>query len=248
MTRFTCPPTRCPTAWFNVLPRLPEPLQPPLHPGTREPVGPDDLAPLFPMALIEQEMSADPWIDIPGEVLDILRLWRPTPLVRAERLEQALGTPARIYFKDESVSPAGLAQAEHGGAAGLLQQAGGHHPAHHRDRRRPVGHGAVVRPRPVRPRVQGVHGAGVVRAEAVPQDHDGDLGRRGRAVTGRRPVAARARSALAITDAVRDAVGRDDTHYALGSVLNHVLLHQTIIGLEAKEQLRAGGRGRGPTS
>ena len=84
-----------------------EPLQPPLHPGTRQPVGPDDLAPLFPMALIGQEVSAEPWIDIPGEVLDVLRLWRPTPLVRARRLEQALGTPARIYYKDESVSPAG---------------------------------------------------------------------------------------------------------------------------------------------
>ena len=90
-----------------MLPRLPEPLQPPLHPGTREPVGPDDLAPLFPMALIEQEMSPEPWIDIPGEVLDVLRLWRPTPLVRALGLEKALGTPARIYYKDESVSPAG---------------------------------------------------------------------------------------------------------------------------------------------
>src|SRR5258707_2197007 len=96
-----------PTAWFNVLPSMPEPLQPPLHPCTREPIGPDDLAPLFPMALIAQEMSPEPWIDVPGEVLDILRLWRPTPLVRAERLEHALGTPARIYFKDESVSPAG---------------------------------------------------------------------------------------------------------------------------------------------
>ena len=101
------PEDAIPSAWFNVLPVMPEPLQPPLHPGTKEPVGPDDLAPLFPMALIAQEMSAEPWIDIPGEVLDILRLWRPTPLVRAERLERALGTPARIYFKDESVSPAG---------------------------------------------------------------------------------------------------------------------------------------------
>src|SRR5687767_10652927 len=105
--RFDLPADRMPTAWFNALPRLSEPLQPPLHPGTKEPVGPDDLAPLFPMALIEQEMSPAPTIDIPGEVLDILRLWRPTPLVRAERLERALGTPARIYFKDESVSPAG---------------------------------------------------------------------------------------------------------------------------------------------
>src|SRR5256886_11452375 len=86
---------------------MPEPLQPPLHPATREPVGPDDLAPLFPMALIGQEVSTDQWIDIPGEVLDVLRMWRPTPLVRAERLEAALGTPARIYYKDESISPAG---------------------------------------------------------------------------------------------------------------------------------------------
>src|SRR4249920_3123383 len=107
MTRWTLPPDKIPTAWFNVAPHLTSPPQPPLHPGTREPVGPDDLAPLFPMALIGQEVSAEPWIDVPGEVLDILRLWRPTPLIRAERLERALGTPARIYFKDESVSPAG---------------------------------------------------------------------------------------------------------------------------------------------
>src|ERR1700724_941474 len=105
--RWTLPSDRIPQAWFNVVPHLPEPLAPPLHPATKEPVGPDDLAPLFPMALIGQEVSAEPWIDVPGEVLDILRLWRPTPLVRARRLEEALGTPARIYYKDESVSPAG---------------------------------------------------------------------------------------------------------------------------------------------
>jgi tryptophan synthase beta chain len=105
--RYHLPADKLPTAWFNVLPRLPEPLQPPLHPGTKEPIGPDDLAPLFPMGLIAQEVSTEPWIDIPGEVLDVLRLWRPTPLVRAHRLEAALGTPARIYYKDESGSPAG---------------------------------------------------------------------------------------------------------------------------------------------
>src|ERR1700738_153594 len=105
--RWTMSSARAPEAWFNVVPHLPEPLQPPLHPATKEPVGPDDLAPLFPMALIGQEVSAEPWIDVPGEVLDILRLWRPTPLVRARRLEEALGTPACIYYKDESVSPAG---------------------------------------------------------------------------------------------------------------------------------------------
>src|SRR3954470_3107552 len=107
MARYELSEDAIPSAWFNVLPVMPEPLQPPLHPATKEPIGPDDLAPLFPMGLIGQEVSAEPWIDVPGEVLDILRLWRPTPLVRAERLERALRTPARIYFKDESVSPAG---------------------------------------------------------------------------------------------------------------------------------------------
>src|SRR5438067_4408543 len=106
-TKFTLRDNQIPTAWFNVVPSMPNPPSPPLHPGTKEPVGPDDLAPLFPMALIEQEMTQAPTVEIPGEVIDILRLWRPTPLVRAARLERALGTPARIYFKDESVSPAG---------------------------------------------------------------------------------------------------------------------------------------------
>src|SRR6516165_9382655 len=106
-TRFVLAQDQMPTAWYNALPDLPAPLQPPLHPGTKEPAGPDDLAPLFPMALIEQEMTQAPVVDIPGEVIDILRLWRPTPLVRARRLEAALGTPARIYYKDESGSPSG---------------------------------------------------------------------------------------------------------------------------------------------
>src|ERR1700758_1569911 len=101
--RWVLPEDRVPTAWFNIAPHLPTPLQPPLHPGTRQPVGPDDLAPLFPMALIGQEGSSAPWADIPGEVTDVLRSWRPPPLVRAERLEAALGPPARIYYKDESV-------------------------------------------------------------------------------------------------------------------------------------------------
>ena len=105
--RYLLRPEEIPTAWFNVVPHLPEPPTPPIHPGTGQPVGPDDLTPLFPMALIGQEVSGEPWIDIPGDVLDVLRLWRPTPLCRARRLEQALDTPARIYYKDESVSPAG---------------------------------------------------------------------------------------------------------------------------------------------
>ncbi|MFP3907457.1 MAG: TrpB-like pyridoxal phosphate-dependent enzyme [Acidimicrobiales bacterium] len=229
-----------PEAWFNVLPRLDVPLDPPLHPATREPVGPDDLAPLFPMALIGQEMSPEPWIDIPGEVLDILRLWRPTPLVRATRLEEALGTPARIYYKDESVSPAGshkpntaVAQAFYNKAEGTTRLA------------TETGAGqwgsalsfasallgleckvymvrASYDQKPYRRVMMETWGGSVVPSPIDDPDHPGSLG-------------------AAITDAVRDAVARDDTHYALGSVLNHVLLHQTVIGLEAKDQLAAAG-------
>src|SRR6476660_9763216 len=107
MTRWTLPPDKIPTAWFNVAPHLASPPPPPLHPGTREPVGPDDLAPLFPAALIAQEVSGERHIAIPDEVLDVYRLWRPTPLLRARRLEKDLGTPARIYYKYEGGSPAG---------------------------------------------------------------------------------------------------------------------------------------------
>jgi tryptophan synthase beta chain len=240
MTRWTLPPEKIPSAWFNVVPHLPTPLQPPLHPATREPVGPDDLAPLFPAALIEQEMATAPWIDVPGEVLDILRLWRPTPLVRATRLEQALGTPARIYFKDESGSPAGshkpntaVAQAFYNARDGV--------------RRLTTETGAgqwgtalafacaqfdlecavyMVRAsfeqKPYRRVIMEIWGGSVVPSPVDDPDHRGSLG-------------------TAISDAVRDAAGREDTHYSLGSVLNHVLLHQTVIGLEAREQLTLAG-------
>jgi tryptophan synthase beta chain len=240
MSRWTLSPDQIPTAWFNVAPHLPTPLQPPLHPATREPIGPDDLAPLFPMALIGQEVSAEPWIDVPGEVLDILRLWRPTPLVRAVRLERALGTPARIYFKDESVSPAGshkpntaVPQAFYNKAEGITRLA------------TETGAGqwgtalafacaqfdleckvymvrASYQQKPYRKVIMETWGGSVVASPVEDPDHPGSLG-------------------AAISDAVRDAAGRADTHYALGSVLNHVLLHQTVIGLEAKEQLALAG-------
>ena len=238
--RWTLPPDKVPQAWFNVVPQLSEPLQPPLHPATKEPVGPDDLAPLFPMALIAQEVSADPWVDIPGEVLDVLRLWRPTPLVRAERLERALGTPARIYYKDESVSPAGshkpntaVPQAFYNKADGTPRLA------------TETGAGqwgsalsfacslfgleckvymvrASYNQKPYRRMMIETWGGSVVPSPVDDPDHPGSLG-------------------TAISDAVRDAATRDDTHYSLGSVLNHVLLHQTVIGLEAKEQLALAG-------
>jgi tryptophan synthase beta chain len=240
MTRWMLPQEKIPSAWFNVAPHLPNPVDPPLHPGTREPVGPDDLAPLFPMALIGQEVSAEPWIDVPGEVLDILRLWRPTPLVRAVRLERALGTPARIYFKDESVSPAGshkpntaVAQAYYNAREGITRLS------------TETGAGqwgtalafacaqfgldlqvymvrASYEQKPYRRVAMETWGGSVVASPVDDPHHPGSLG-------------------TAISDAVRDCAGRADTHYALGSVLNHVLLHQTVIGLEAREQLELAG-------
>ncbi len=241
--RWVLPEDRVPTAWFNIAPHLPAPLQPPLHPGTREPVGPDDLAPLFPMALIGQEVSTDPWIDIPGEVLDVLRAWRPTPLVRAERLERALGTPARIYYKDESVSPAGshkpntaVPQAFYNkseGTARLATETGagqwGSALAFACSRFGLDCKVYMVRAsfeqKPYRRVMMEVWGADVEPSPVDDPAHPGSLG-------------------SAISDAVRDAAGRGDTHYALGSVLNHVLLHQTIIGLEAKEQLTMAGESK----
>ena len=229
-----------PAAWFNVVPHLSEPLAPPLHPATREPVGPDDLAPLFPLALIGQEVTAEPWVDVPGEVLDVLRTWRPTPLVRARRHEQALGTPARIFYKDESVSPAGshkpntaVPQAFYNKQEGVRRLA------------TETGAGQwgsalalacaffgleckvyMVRSsygqKPYRRVMIETWGGTVVPSPVDDPDHPGSLG-------------------TAISDAVRDAATREDSHYALGSVLNHVLLHQTVIGLEAKEQLARAG-------
>jgi tryptophan synthase beta chain len=241
--RWTLPPDRVPEAWFNIVPQLPNPLQPPLHPATKEPVGPDDLAPLFPMALIEQEVTSATWVDIPGVVLDILRLWRPTPLARARRLEEALDTPARIYFKDESVSPAGshkpntaVAQAYYNKQAGTSRLT------------TETGAGqwgsalalacslfgldckvymvrASYQQKPYRRVMMETWGSDVVPSPVDEPDHPGSLG-------------------WAISDAVRDAASRDDSHYSLGSVLNHVLLHQTVIGLEAKEQLGLAGEVR----
>jgi tryptophan synthase beta chain len=229
-----------PTAWFNVAPHLKAPLEPPLHPGTREPIGPADLAPLFPMALIAQEVSTEPWIDIPGEVLDILRLWRPTPLVRATRLEQVLGTPARIYYKDESVSPAGshkpntaVPQAFYNKSEGVTrlttETGAGQWGSALSFATTVLGLECMVymvrasfEQKPYRRVMMETWGAEVVPSPIDQPAHPGSLG-------------------SAISDAVRDAAGREDSHYSLGSVLNHVLLHQTVIGLEARQQLVQAG-------
>jgi tryptophan synthase beta chain len=246
--RWTLPPDRLPEAWFNVAPHLPEPLQPPLHPATREPVGPDDLAPLFPMALIGQEMSAEPWIDIPGPVADILRLWRPTPLVRARRMEEALGTPARIYYKDESVSPPGshkpntaVAQAYYNREAGIRKLA----------TETGAGQwgsalalactlfglecevfmvGVSYDQKPYRRAMIETWGGSVHRSPS-------DLTEAGRSQA-EHPSGS---LGIAISEAVEVAASSEDTNYALGSVLNHVCLHQTVIGQEAIAALEDAG-------
>jgi tryptophan synthase beta chain len=195
------------------------------------------------MALIEQEMSPAPWIDVPGEVLDILKLWRPTPLVRAERLEAELGTPARIYFKDESISPAGshkpntaVAQAFYNKAEGITrlttETGAGQWGTSLAFAAAQYGIDCKVymvrtsfESKPYRRILMETWGAECVPSPVDDPSSPGSLG-------------------MAISDAVADAAGRSDSHYALGSVLNHVVLHQTVIGLEAKEQLALAGEDR----
>src|SRR5881392_2858697 len=219
-----------PTAWFNVLPVMPEPLQPPLHPATREPIGPDDLAPLFPMGLIAQEVSTDQWIDIPGEILDILRIWRPTPLVRAERLEAALGTPARIYYKDESISPAGshkpntaVPQAFYNAAEGVArlttETGAGQWGSALAFACSQFGLecevwmvGSSYDQKPYRRSMMQTWGATVHRSPS-------DLTQAGRSQASH-PTGS---LGIAISEAVEVAAQRADTNYSLGSVLNHVL-------------------------
>ncbi len=250
-TKILLDESELPTAWYNIAADLPHPLQPPLHPGTGQPIGPDDLAPLFPMELIGQEVSQERWIPIPEEVREVYRLWRPTPLYRARRLERALDTPARIYYKYEGVSPAGshkpntaVAQAYYAKQAGVKRLA------------TETGAGQwgsslalacgffgleckvyMVRvsyeQKPYRRSMMQTWGATVV---ASPSE-DTAIGRQIRA---EQPDSLGSLG-IAISEAVEDAATRDDTKYSLGSVLNHVLLHQTVIGQEAQKQLEQAG-------
>ncbi|MDI6874534.1 TrpB-like pyridoxal phosphate-dependent enzyme [Candidatus Solincola sp.] len=234
-----------PEAWYNVLPDLPKPLEPPLHPATRQPIGPDDLAPIFPMGLIEQEVSQERYIDIPGEVLDVYRIWRPTPFIRATRLEKHLQTPARIYYKNEGVSPAGshkpntaVAQAYYNKKEGV------------RKLTTETGAGqwgsalamgccffglelqvfmvrSSYQQKPYRRVLMETWGAKV-------QPSPSEMTETGRKVLEKDPDTPGSLG-IAISEAIELAVQGDDVKYSLGSVLNHVLLHQTVIGLEAKK-------------
>lgn len=250
-TKFLLDEKDMPTQWYNIQADLPEPLPPMLHPGTKQPLGPDDLAPLFPMALIMQEVSQERYIDIPEEVQAIYNTWRPTILYRAHRLEKALDTPAKIFYKYEGTSQAGshkpntaVAQAYYNKKEGITRIA------------TETGAGQwgsslafacslfglklkvyMVRvsynQKPYRRMMMETWGAECVPSPsqdtsigrdilAKNPDHPGSLG-------------------LAISDAVADAAPREDSHYSLGSVVNHVLLHQTVIGQESMKQMEMAG-------
>ena len=250
-SKFLLADSQIPSVWVNVLPSLPEPLAPPLNPQTRAPLTPEDLAPIFPMELIQQEFSPQAEIDIPGEVMDIYRLWRATPLYRARQLEKALDTPAHIYYKYEGTSPAGshkpntaVPQAYYNKRAGIKRLA------------TETGAGQwgsalalacqlfkmectvyMVRisydQKPYRRMLMHAWGAEVFPS---PSDHT-NCGRATLAASPDSPGSL----GIAISEAVEDAATHPDTNYSLGSVLNHVMLHQTVIGQEAKLQMQQAG-------
>ena len=250
-TKFILDESRIPRAWYNIVPDLPLPPAPVLHPGTGQPIGPTDLAPLFPMALIAQEVSAEREIEIPGPVRDAYRLYRPSPLYRAHRLERALDTPAHIYYKYEGTSPAGSHKPNTAIAQAFYNQQEG-------VRRLATETGAgqwgsalafagalfglevkvyMVRAsydqKPYRRNLMELYGAEVVASPSPTTSY-------GRRVLEEHPDSPGSLG-IAISEAVEDAAGRDDTKYSLGSVLNHVMLHQTVIGQEAIEQMAMTG-------
>ncbi len=252
-TRFILPESAIPTSWYNIVADLPSPPPPPLHPGRLDPVGPGDLAPLFPMAIIMQEVSGERYIPIPEEVLEVYKLWRPTPLYRAHRLEKALELPkgVRIFYKYEGTSPAGshkpntaVPQAYYAKQEGVERLA------------TETGAGQwgsalsfagsifdidvkvyMVKisfaQKPYRRAMMETWGGQCVASPSLDTNA-------GRAVLAADPDSTGSLG-IAISEAVEDAAMREDTKYALGSVLNHVLLHQTVVGQEAIAQMEMAG-------
>jgi len=246
-TKYLLDENEIPKKWYNIMPDLPKPLDPALHPGTMKPLGPADLAPLFPMELIKQEVSMEKEITIPEEVRELYKLWRPSPLIRARRLEKSLGTPAKIFYKYEGVSPAGshkpntaIAQAYYNMKEGIERLA------------TETGAGQwgsslafackmfdlkckvyMVRcsydQKPYRRMMMQTWGAECVASPSSDTKCGKEILKNDPSCSGS--------LGMAISEAVEDTVTHPKTHYALGSVLNHVLLHQTIIGLETKKQL-----------
>jgi tryptophan synthase beta chain len=241
-TKIVLDESRMPTQWYNLVADLPSPPPPPLHPGTLQPVGPDDLAPLFAMDLILQEVTAERFVDIPGEVLDVYRLWRPSPLYRAHRLEKALGTPAKIYYKYEGVSPAGshkpntaVPQAFYNAKDGVRKLTTETGAGQWGTALAFAGAlfgldvevwqvGASYDQKPYRRLMMETFGARVHRSPS-------ELTQAGRAIRAEDPQHPGSLG-IAISEAVEVAAADPAVRYALGSVLNHVLLHQTIIGEE----------------
>jgi tryptophan synthase beta chain len=250
-TRFLLGEKQIPTHWYNIIPDMPGPLAPVIHPGTLQPVTPADMLPLFPAALLEQEMSPERWIRIPDEVRDVYRLWRPTPLHRAHRLEAVLKTPAHIYYKYEGVSPAGshkpntaVPQAFYNKQAGTRRIAtetgAGQWGSSMAMACSMFGLACTVymvrvsyAQKPYRKSMMHLWGAEVIPSPS-------DRTRSGRMILEQDPRSPGSLG-IAISEAVEDAATHDDAKYALGSVLNHVLLHQTVIGQEAKEQMKMAG-------
>jgi len=245
--RIMLPSEKLPKQWYNVLADLPKPLEPPLNPATGKPLRPEDLAPIFPQGLIEQEVSAERWIDIPEPIREAWSVWRPTPLVRARRLEQALETPAKIFYKDESVSPPGshkpntaVAQAYYNSREGIkrltTETGAGQWGSALSFATGSLGLECTVymvrvsyEQKPYRKTMMQLWGAAVYPSPS----EQTEIGRALRAQIPDTPGSL----GMAISEAVFDAANREDTNYSLGSVLNHVLLHQTVIGLEVKEQM-----------
>jgi tryptophan synthase beta chain len=250
-SRYTLNDDEIPTSWYNIIPDLPEPPPPPLHPGTHEPIGPDDLAPLFPMDLIAQEVSTDRYIPIPQDVLDVYGLWRATPLHRAHRLERELGTPARIYYKYEGGSPAGshkpntaVPQAYYNAKAGvkrLTTETGAGQwgtalafaAAQFKLECEVWQVRASYDQKPYRRAMMQAFGATVHPSPS-------DVTEFGRKLLAENPDTPGSLG-IAISEAVEVAAGDPEARYALGSVLNHVLLHQTVIGEEALLQMAKAG-------
>ncbi|MCZ2439336.1 MAG: TrpB-like pyridoxal phosphate-dependent enzyme [Burkholderiales bacterium] len=250
-TKFLLDESKMPRHWYNIAADLPAPLAPPLHPGTLQPLGPDDLAPLFPMELIMQEVSTEREIPIPEPVREVFRLWRPSPLVRAHRLEKALGTPAKIYYKYEGVSPAGshkpntaIPQAWYNAQAGIrklsTETGAGQWGSSLSFAGALFGIEVLVfqvrisyDQKPYRRALMETYGARCLPSPSTETNC-------GRAILEKDPNHPGSLG-IAISEAVEIAATNKDTNYALGSVLNHVLMHQSIIGLEAMQQFEMAG-------
>ncbi|MBK9139845.1 MAG: TrpB-like pyridoxal phosphate-dependent enzyme [Verrucomicrobia bacterium] len=249
--RFTLADTDAPRQWYNLLADFPEPLPPPLHPGTKEPVTPEMMTAIFPENLVAQEMCSDRWVDIPDEVRDIYALWRPTPLLRAVRLEKALQTPAHIYYKYEGVSPAGshkpntaVPQAYYNKLAGTKRLAtetgAGQWGSSLAFACKVFGLECVVymvkvsfQQKPYRKLMMQTWGATVHPSPSEVTDF-------GRKMLAEDPHC-NGSLGIAISEAIEDTVKHPGTKYSLGSVLNHVCLHQTVIGQEAIKQMELAG-------